>query len=111
MQISPEEVFHLDEAKIKIYLIKNQSCASARTHDSDCKTWWWKYHAQGFIFIFIRVEGKPDVSKCLTILKENLNKILQNCLKHTARTTTNCFRSKQIHVLERPSQSKDLSPI
>ena len=72
----------------------------------------------------VRVYGKMDGAKYRAILEENLlesAKVLRlgqrftfqqdNDTKHIARITLEWFRSKNIHVLEWPSQSPDLNAI
>lgn len=72
----------------------------------------------------VRVDGKMDGAKYRAILEENLLEAAKdlrlgrrftfqqdNDPKHTARATMEWFRSKNIHVLEWPSQSPDLNPI
>ena len=72
----------------------------------------------------VRVDGKMDGAKYRAILEENLLEAAKdlrlgrrfifqqdNDPKHKARATMEWFRSKNIHVLEWPSQSPDLNPI
>uniref|UniRef100_A0AAY4BHR9 Tc1-like transposase DDE domain-containing protein n=1 Tax=Denticeps clupeoides TaxID=299321 RepID=A0AAY4BHR9_9TELE len=70
----------------------------------------------------VRVDGKTDGAKY--ILEENLLESAKdlrlgqrftfqqdNDPKHKVRETMEWFKTKYIHVLERPSQSPDLNPI
>ena len=72
----------------------------------------------------VRVDGKMDGAKYRAILEENLLEAAKdlrlgrrfifqqdNDPKHKARATMEWFRSKNMHVLEWPSQSPDLNPI
>lgn len=72
----------------------------------------------------VRVDGKMDGAKYRTILEENLLESAKdlrmgrrftfqqdNDPKHKARATMEWFKTKQIPVLEWPSQSPDLNPI